>query len=371
MRKKIIYAIISLLVIYIIYSFFKGCGQNISTDYKYEQAVIGEVKKTVSVSGQIEVVNSHVILSKMDGIINNVYADFNQYVKKGQVIAVLDSSEINQKILKADAERERMALELLSAKRDVDAKKDMLKDNLISEKAVELAELNFKKVGTQMNQINVEYKTILISLSHTKILSPCDGIVVSREVETNTPINQNKVLFIIAEDLKKMRLILQVDESDIGYIKTGQNVQFTVSAFPEKIFTGAISQVRINPIVKSQGQIVSYESLVTCDNNELLLKPGMTATATVVVYNRDKVLRVPNEAFIVSPVENAGDSRKKYIWKKKALSMDKLPVERIEVKTGVMGDFFTEILSNNVKDGDKILVGIEKKLESNKGMYDL
>ncbi|MCU0821144.1 MAG: efflux RND transporter periplasmic adaptor subunit, partial [Spirochaetes bacterium] len=153
----------------------------------------------------------------------------------------------------------------------------------------------------------------------------------------------------------------------------GQSVKFTVSAFPEKTFTGAISQVRINPIVKPQGQIVSYESLVTCDNSELLLKPGMTATATVVVYHREKVLRVPNEAFIVSPVETekADDLRKKYIWKKKALSMEKLPVERIEVKTGVMGDFFTEILSNNIKEGDNILTGIEKKLESNKGMYDL
>ena len=370
-RKKFIYIIILLVLIYIIYSFLKGCGQNISTIYKYEEVSIGEVKKTVSVSGQIEVVNSHLILSKIDGIVKNLYSDFNQYVKKDQVLAVLDSSEINQKILKADAERERMQLELLSAKKDVDTKKDLLKDNLVSEQAVELAELNYKKVATQMNQLNVEYKTILISLSYTKILSPCAGIVVAREVEANTPINQNKVLFIIAEDLKKMQLILQVDESDIGNIKTGQNVQFTVSAFPEKIFSGTISQVRINPVLKSQGQIVSYESLVTCDNSELLLKPGMTATATVVVYHRDKILRVPNEAFIVSPEETSGDTRKKYIWRKKSLSMDKLPVERIEVKTGVMGDFFTEILSTSIKEGDKILVGIEKKLETNKGMYDL
>ncbi len=370
-KKKIIYIIISCILIYLIYSLFRGCGQNISTVYKYDKASIGEIKKTVSVSGQIEVVNSHIILSKIDGIVKNVYADFNQYVKKDQVLAVLDASEINQKVLKADAERERMALELLSAKKDVDAKKDLLKDNLISEKAVELSELNYKKVATQLNQINVEYKTILMSLSYTKILSPCAGIVVSREVEANTPINQNKVLFIIAEDLKKMQLILQVDESDIGYIKTGQSVQFTVSAFPEKIFNGTISQVRINPVVKPQGQVVSYESIVTCENSELLLKPGMTATATVVVYNKASALRVPNEAFIVSPAETEADTKKKYIWRKKTLSMDKLPVERIEVKTGIMGDFFTEILSNSIREGDSILTGIEKKLESNKGMYDL
>ncbi len=369
--KRIIIAAVILILAFILVTQFRGCGKSLSTIYKYESVARGEIKKTVSVSGKIEVFNSHVVLSKIEGLVNNVYVDYNQKVKKGQLLAKLDTSEIDQSISKMEAQMERVTLDLLSAKRELDAKKDLLKENLVSKRAVEFAELNYKKFATQLNQYRVEHKMIRNKKSYARIVSPSNGIVLSREIEANTPVNQRKVLFIIAEDLKKMRLILQVDESDIGYIKKGQDVKFTVSAFPEKTFSGKISQVRLNPITKSQGQIVSYESLVTCDNNKLLLKPGMTATATVVVYDKKDIIRVPNEAFIVSPVEVDIETIKKYVWRKKGLSMESLPVERIEVKTGITGDFYTEILSENLKEGDEILVGIEKKLEANKGIYDL
>lgn len=369
--KKIILAAVIAGLIFFIYSFLKGCGENIGTVYRYEPVSRGEIKKTVSVSGKIEVLNSYFVLSKMDGIVNRVYVDFNDRVKKGQLLATMDSSEIDRKILKVEAEQERMELELLAAKNELNAKKELLLDNLISKKAVELAELNYMKAESQLNQVRLEHKIIKKSLSNTRITSPSSGIVISREIEANVPVNQNKVLFIIAEDLKEMRLILHVDESDIGFIKKGQEVKFTVSAFPEKIFKGAITQVRLNPVTRSDGQIVSYQSLVTCDNSELLLKPGMTATATVIVYNKQNALRAPNEAFIVSPVEIEEETGKKYLWKKKPLSIDTMPLERVEVETGVMGDYFTEIISGDIKEGDEILVSIEKKLESNKGPYEI
>ncbi len=369
--KKIIFGLILLLITVGIYGFNRGCGKNISLIYRYEKVDKGEVKKTISVAGKLEVLNSHIILSKINGIVKKVYVDFNQHVKKNQLLATLDSSEIDQNITKIEAKMERAALDIAAAMRDLNAKKDLLKDNLISKKGVEQAELNYKKVSSQLHQIRIDHRIMLNKKNYTKIKSPSSGIVITREIDINTPINQNKPLFIIAEDLKKMQLIIHVDESDIGHIKKNQNVSFTVSAFPEKVFNGKISQVRLNPITKAQGQIVCYQSLVTCNNKELLLKPGMTATATVVVSNIKNVLKVSNEAFIVSPVEIEDEITKKFVWKKKSLSLDTLPVERVEVKTGVIGDFNTEIRSKNIKEGDEILIGIQKKLGSNKSVYDL
>ena len=122
----------------------------------------------------------------------------------------------------------------------------------------------------------------------------------------------------------------------------------------------------MNPIIT--GQIVSYQSLVTCDNNELLLKPGMTATATVVVSTKKDVLRLPNEAFIVSPIEIQSETGKRYVWRKQNFSIGELPVVRIEVKIGLFGEYFTEVLADDISVGDEILVGIHKKLDTSEDM---
>lgn len=360
-KKNIFSGFIILLIIVIVYSVYKGCGNGSELVYRYEKVSRGEVKKTISVTGRLEILNSYTVISKISGFVKNVYVDFNQRVSRYQLLADLDSTEIDQKLLKIESERERVAFDLLSAQKDLNAKKDMLKENLISERGMELAKLNYQKISSEMKQIENEKKIIEKSRSYTRILSPSAGIIISREIDANIPIPENKVLFVIAEDLSAMRLVIQVDESDIGLIQKGQSVTFTVSAFPEKIFKGSISQVRLNPITNAQ--IVSYQSIVTCDNAQLLLKPGMTATATVEVSEKKNVLRVPSEAFIVSPVELKEESDKKYVWRKQTLAIGGMPVERVEVKAGLAGDYFTEIISGKVQEGEEILVGIHKKLE--------
>ncbi len=352
------FIIIIIVIAAITYVLLRSCSKDSGLVYRYEKATIGEVKKTISTTGTLEILDSFLVLSKVNGLVTNVYADFNEYVKKNQLLAALDTTEIDQEILKIDSKRESIAFELLSAKRDLNAKRDMLKDNLISSKGLEQAELEYKKIEIQMKQIQNEYEIVKRNKNYTRILAPVAGVIISKDIQPGVPITQNKTLFTIAEDLKKMRLIIQVDESDIGYIKKDQNVTFTVSAFPEKIFAGYIIQVRLNPIKKEQ--LVSYQAIVACDNKELLLKPGMTATATVEVAAKKNVLRVPSEAFIVSPVEAANNTEKKYLWKKQALAMDSLPVKKIEVKIGLTGDYFTEVISNKIKEGDEILVGINK-----------
>ncbi|MDY6933520.1 MAG: efflux RND transporter periplasmic adaptor subunit [Spirochaetota bacterium] len=364
--KNIIVIAIILCSIGLIFFLIRGCSRGVNYEYIYEKAARGEVKKTISVTGRLEVLDSHIVLSKISGIVKKVYLDFNQKVKKNQLLATLDSTEIDQKITKVESLLDRDALDLLAAKRDLEGKRDLFKDNLISKREMEMAELKYKKITSQLKQTRIDYEIILKKKSYTRITSPCNGIVISREINSNNPVSLNKVLFVIAEDLKRMRLIIQVDESDIGYIKKGQSVIFSVSAFPEKVFQGKISQVRLNPIIT--GQIVSYQSLVTCDNNELLLKPGMTATATVVVSTKKDVLRLPNEAFIVSPIEIQSETGKRYVWRKQNFSIGELPVVRIEVKIGLFGDYFTEVLADDISVGDEILVGIHKKLDTSEDM---
>jgi HlyD family secretion protein len=356
--NKKTFIIIVVVIAVLTYVLLRSCSKESGLVYRYEKASIGEVKKTISTTGTLEILDSYLVLSKISGLVTNINADFNEYVKKGQILASLDTTEIDQEILKIDSRRESVAFELLSAKRDLNAKKDMLKDNLISSKGLEQAELQYKKIETQMKQIQNEYEMAKRNKTYTRIVAPVSGVIISKDIQPGVPITQNKVLFTIAEDLKKMRLIIQVDESDIGYIKKDQNVTFTVSAFPEKVFAGNIVQVRLNPIKKDQ--LVSYQAIVACDNKELLLKPGMTATATVEVAAKSNVLRVPSEAFIVSPVETANNTGKKYLWKKQSLAMESLPVTRIEVKIGLTGDYYTEVISNKIKEGDEILVGINK-----------
>lgn len=361
-KNKKLVIIIVIAVAVVTYFLLRGCNNDMGLVYRYEKATIGEVKKTISVTGTLEILNSHSVLSKISGIVTNVYVDYNSQVKKNQLLAKLDTTEIDQELLKIDSKREAASFELLAARRELNAKRELLKDDLISERALEQAELHYKKIASQLKQIQNEYEIARKTKTYTRILAPESGVIISRDIEPNIPVTENKILFVIAEDLKQMRLIIQVDESDIGYIKKNQNVTFTVSAFPEKVFEGKITQVRLNPIVKEQ--IVSYQALVTCNNNELMLKPGMTATATVDVASRKNVLRVPSEAFIVSLVDiPEEDMGKKYIWKKQALAIDSLPAERVEVKTGLTGDYFTEIIPGKIKEGDEILVGINKSLE--------
>lgn len=365
MHKKIIkfikskkaVPVIIIIIAALTYISLRTCSKDTGLVYRYEKATIGEVKKTISTTGTLEIVDTHLVLSKIGGLVTNVHVDFNENVKKGQLIATLDTTEIDQEILKIDSKRESIAFDFLAAKRDLNAKKDMLKENLVSEKGVEQAELQYKKIETQLKQIQNEYEIAKRNKNYTRILAPVSGVIISKDIQANVPITENKVLFVIAEDLRKMRLIIQVDESDIGLIKKDQHVTFTVSAFPEKTFEGIITQVRLNPIKKEQ--LVSYQALVTCENKELMLKPGMTATATVEVASRKNVLRVPTEALIVSPVDIVNIAGKKYLWKK-SIAMNSLPVKRIEVKIGLTGDYFSEIISNDVKESDEILVGISK-----------
>lgn len=361
-KNKKAFILVVILAVLIIAVIVKSCGVSRNVSYEYEKISRGDIVKTITVSGTLNVLNSYTILSKINGVVNKVPVDFNQVVKKNQLLATIDSTELDQQKMRVLAQLDRAKLDIVGAKMELDSKRDLFKDSLISKKDLEQAELNFQKISAQLQQFRVEYNIVAKNLSYTEILSPASGTVISVLVKPTDLVGMNKPLFVVAEDLKKMYLTIQVDESDIGKINKGQKVSFTVSAFPNNTFEGKIDQVHFNPDTSSTG-IVTYQAIIICNNSELLLKPGMTTTATVIVAQKINVKRVQNDAFIVAPRKIETVPGKKFVWRKSRIAVDEIPVEQVEVKTGTVGDTYTEIESESVKIGDEILIRIDKKLK--------
>lgn len=351
---KTILAASAAIIILIIISASKGCGKSSGKELVYEKVAKGDVKKTISVTGELDILDPVTILSKTNGVIENVYTDFNQSVSNGQLLLKMDSEAIEQKIMKAQSLVDSAKFEITSAERDLEGKRNLYKDNLISKKAMELSEIEYNSVLNKYKQIKMDYNTTVKERDYARIHSPISGIVIAVYVKKNVPVSISTPLILLAPSLNRMLLTISIDESDIGYIKNGQQVVFSVSAFPDKKFTGTINQVRINP-VKSAG-LVTYQALVLCDNNDHLLRPGMTATATVVVDEKNDVLMVLNQAFIVSPEDDIDvNESKKIVWKKSSTSY-----KAVEVKTGLQGDMHTEI-TEGLKENDEVLVRIKAK----------
>ena len=361
MKRKIIIALVIVVAVVSIILIARSCGKDINMVYVYEKISRGEVTKTISATGNLEVLGAHTIISNIDGMGQKVLVDFNQEVRKGQLLMTIDSPEVDQNYLKAAAQFERSKFEITSAKNELDGKKNLYRENLISKKELELSELKYRKVVSQQKQASIDFDIARKLTSHANIVSPINGIVINCNIESNKPVTKGTTLFIIAPGLDRMRLIINIDETDIGRIKNRQNVSFTVSAYPNKVFEGEIDQVRFNPIKK--GDVITYQSLVICDNVGLLLKPGMTATATINVETKENVLRVPNQSFHVSPVDMKDLKGKSVLWLKHGTPLSKLPVKMIEVKKGIVGDSFTEIITTQLREGDEILTGIHKELE--------
>ncbi|HRZ28894.1 MAG TPA: efflux RND transporter periplasmic adaptor subunit [Spirochaetota bacterium] len=356
--KKFRIPLIAAIFVLVIIFAYRSCGEEKVIRYEYERIKFGDIQKTISASGTVQVNRMNIVLSKMSGVISSVNTKINATVKKGQVLAKFDSTTIDQNLEKMKAKYDAAYLELQKAERDLESKKSMYNENLISKQGMENEEFNYKSIFYKFKQIKIEYDQAKSDKDKTIIYSPIDGIVINVLVAVNSPINTNQEAFKLAPTLKTMNLIIDVDESDIGYVQEQQAVEFTVSAFPEQKFRGTIQFVNINPIIKSG--ITSYQANVLCNNDNEKLKPGMNASAIVIVRNKKNVLRVLNQAFLVSPTGKEYEDMNKFVWRKKKSIVSSLPVERVRVETGLIGNQYTEI-TKNLKKGDEILIKVTQE----------
>jgi HlyD family secretion protein len=368
-KKVIVLLIIGGVVVTVSLLAKKGCAQGSNVLYQYEKITTGDVTKSISASGRLDIFDSVLVTAGINGTVSKLIADYNDYVKAGDLLAVLDSLEADMNLNNYTETYKRAQLELESVKEVYESKKNLLEEKLVSQREFDESRRAFERSHTIYNQTKMQYESFLGAVNAKKVFAPASGMILMRGVEQKQPITIGTTIYTIAPNLRKLKLIINIDESDIGFVKNGLAVSFSVSAFPEKIFNGTITQVRMNPVLIQTGnstvKMVTYESLVECDNSNLLLRPGMTVSAMVNIDTRKNVLRSPNAAFMTAPIPDDSEPGKKFVWKRDRRSMRAIPMDKIEVETGVIGDDFTEITGGDIKLNDEVLVGIRKKDKMN------
>ena len=276
----------------------------------------GSLVQSVSATGSLEAVTTVNVGTQVSGTVQSLYADFNDLVRKGQVLARLDPSlfqtqveQAEANMVRAVADVERLSVARDAAKLALDRANKLAGKRLLSEADLEAAQVDVASAEAQLRsaqasvaQSKASLNQAKVNLEHTVITSPIDGIVVSRDVDIGQTVAasmQAPTLFVLAADLAEMHLNASIDESDVGQIEAGQAVSFRVDAYPDEEFRGRVAQVRLQAVVSQN--VVTYATVIDVANPELKLKPGMTATVTIEVARRDDTLLVPAAALRFKP----------------------------------------------------------------------
>ncbi len=319
----------------------------------------GDIKHVVTATGEINPVNTVNVGSQVSGTISNIYVDYNSHVTKGQLLLEIDPSVLQATVDESLAALESAKSQLNLAKNDYERNKTLYDSGYIARAEMEQSQTNYEQAAQSVKRMESQYERAVTNLSYATITSPVDGTVISRKVDKGQTVAasfQTPDLFEIAEDLSKMQIETAVSEADIGVIKEGQNVTFTVDAYPRKTFNGIVKQVRLSPTTTSN--VVVYTVVIDVDNSDLNLMPGMTAFVTIMIDSASDVWKTQNAAFLVRNFKNiivdAPDnvSPNEYI----AVLRDDKPVF-IKYTKGLITATETQIVSDELKADDRIIVG--------------
>ncbi|MBQ2644093.1 efflux RND transporter periplasmic adaptor subunit [bacterium] len=340
--------------------------------YKNSRSYKTQLKSTVEASGTVNPVQSVNIGSQVSGRIYKIYVDYNSQVKKGQLLAEIDPSLFQASVDKARADLSnaqsnynKVAAQVNYKKANYERYNRLLEKHFVSKDETELAYSNYiaskaelSAMQASINQAKANLDTAETNLNYTKIISPVNGVVVSRAVDVGQTVAasfQTPELFVVAEDLTKMQIEVSVSEADIGKIKEGQNAQYTLDGYPDENFEGIVSQVRINPTTVSN--VTTYTVVVSVNNDEQILKPGMNANVTIITQDKQDTLCVPTLALKYLPSNVTERYQEQGVW-----VMNGKKLERISVKTGLRDGDYTEVESDKLKEGMKVLMP-EKKIK--------
>jgi HlyD family secretion protein len=358
------------IVIFIILTGFIFSCKGDGPAFRTETVTRGDILQTVTATGTVNAVTTVLVGTQVSGTIKSLYADFNSRVTKGQLIALIDPEMLEAQLAQAKANVEKADATFRDADRTLKRNRELFAKNLIPRSDLDTAETNFDGSKAQLEQAKAAFKVAETNLRYTRILSPVDGIVISRNVDIGQTVAasfQTPTLFTIAQDLTKMQIDTNIAESDIGVVKLGQEVDFTVDAYPDITFKGKVWQKRQAPITVQN--VVTYDVVIQVDNRDLKLMPGMTANVSVIITTRREVVRITNAAlrfrFSDRPAgagagakAGAGASEKKgpAVW---VLENDK--PKRVAITPGISDGAYTEIVSGDLKEGQHVIVESLKK----------
>jgi len=289
---------------------WKSRAADAAPKYRTAEVDRGSIESVVSATGTIRPVVQVQIGSQVSGTVERLYADFNSRVRAGQVILQLERSSFRARVVQADAAVARAAASVTDAERGLARAQELFAKNYVSQADLDAATVAVELRKADLRQARAQLESAQVDLEHATIRSPIDGVVISRSIDLGQTVAaslQAPQLFVIANDLAKMQVESRIDEADIGPMRPGLPVTYTVDAFPDRTFTGQVAQVRLEPIVESG--VVSYTTVIHTANPDLRLRPGMTANVTVLVERRDDVMRVPNAALRFRPPAPRGDGR--------------------------------------------------------------
>ncbi len=369
--KKIIVAVIIVILIAIGALIFFKKGDK-APQYVTGIPERGDIRAIVSATGTVNPVTTILIGTQVSGTIKELFVDFNDVVRKGQLLAQIDPSSFEAQMASASANLslalanlEKSKVALRNAKTTFERNSTLFEKNFISrsdldssETAYLSAEAQIKASEAQVLQARAALELSQTNLRYTRILSPVNGTVISRNVDVGQTVAasfQTPTLFTIAQDLKKMQINTSVDEADIGAIKKHQPVTFTVDAYPDITFRGKVSEIRNSPTMVQN--VVTYDVIVDVDNSELRLKPGMTANVSIILADKKDVLRVPNSALrlrIQDPELTAAAPKGPGVW----VLDDKTP-KRVLLKLGIRDGRFTEVLSGDISEQSRLIVEVK------------
>jgi HlyD family secretion protein len=364
--------------------FYKRAGATEVPAYKTAAVTRASLKSTVSATGSLQAVRTVQVGTQVSGQVAHIYVDFNDHVKKGQLLARIDPTLQEQAVQDAQAQLERAQATLTQAQDDYNRNKQLLDAKVITPSEFGPIESNFAVQQATVKSANIALDRARQNLSYTSIYAPIDGVIVERNVDVGQTVAASlsaPQLFLIANDLSEMQILASVDESDIGLIKEQQPVQFTVQSYANQTFTGTVQQVRLQST--TQDNVVNYTVVITVKNETGKLLPGMTATVQFQTGAADNVLTVPNAALRIKPTpamlaaagisgqsatprdstaRPAGQARTSaprtgsggMLWTVDSTGK----VKPVRVRTGVTDGQKTEVQGTSLSEGTQVIVSV-------------
>ena len=357
MKKKIIGLVVVAIVAIALFLALGG-EKEAEVSYVTVPVEVGDIRTSVTATGTIEAVTSVTVGTQVSGIVSHLYVDYNSIVKKGQVIAELDKTNLMSELASARANLSSQQSNLAYQKANFNRQHQLYNKGLISADDFEKARLSYQQAEQQVLTSTQNVKKAETNLGYATITAPIDGIVISKSVEEgqtvaasfNTP-----ELFTIAQDLTNMRVIANIDEADIGEVKEGDRVVFTVDAFPDDTFNGTVTQVRLEATTESN--VVTYEVVISAPNADLKLKPGLTANVTIFTKEKNNIVTVPTKALKFTPNEKMlteDQTIKDCNGEHKVWVLEDNTFRAIPVQVGITNGMLTEI-TGGLKPGQKII----------------
>lgn len=375
MKKRLIYiGIAAVVVLGGMTAFFAFGKAKQPMQIESAKVIRGSINDVITATGTLEALETVEVGTQVSGVIKKIYVDYNSQVKKGQILAQLDETPLLAQLEQSKASVDQAEAEVQYQKATYERYKTLIQKKLIAQSDYDLVEYNYNKAVATLKQAQSVYDKNKINLSYATIYSPIDGIILDRAVDEgqtvaasfNTP-----TLFTIANDLTRMQVEASVDEADIGKVKVGQRVDFTVDAYPDMKFDGEVTQIRLQPVESSN--VITYTVVIDAPNPDKKLMPGMTANASFYVTEKKNIVMMPAKALNFDPTKaelksyqeehpetqlqtpntqpNDPNSPDKVIWVKEGNSLHKQ-----QVKLGDTNELYYEVLSG-LKEGDEVVTG--------------